>query len=650
MEDQLKDLLEELEHGIQTPKTHFRSPINQPNLISISSANALDTDSNDSFSTFTTNMPRPALDVETIQLVNANIPQCVQNIPNTACGFWYYRLSEYNGKVPSINNLHFVRLLPSYYKQEFVQDFALYGFNNSFNTYTDVATQLALACKNDLGYTNYIKQFIYASLFTSQFCPDDIELTYNTSINKFQMTGKYGFKTPAWKDWDGTIAYAIGDQVIAESTSETYSTSFICIQANTDREPRNNPTFWLQNNQPFVAVWDTEVAYGVGRYVSYQNVLYVSIVPNQAEPPPSIYWEVVNESEVVWNRYLITGYNDPNVKIAQSNFYTSYDEYTLFERGVKVQHEGLFYEAKKQVLGIAPPSLPNWELVSSKIISLTGNGTVIVVKCDNSDGTINIGDVVFISGTTNDIFNSIGDVISAIIEYEVVSVSPTEIELDSTLVGSSVEGIISLTEPLRSGLYDFSYRFDMNYNETFLPVGIPPQPYNPTPRRLLNSILGFTWNGQFSSSTLAKISATTKNSIPSISTALYNRLRPVPFYIVVPIALSSVLGDIPAVSTQTFTAEGYCNLVYSSVINIYASIVYGSSLDTQRNTNLLASGTMDCGNLGVSFFNPIVNNPLEVSGSDIYAISFEIRDECNEPYTLTNNAITTFVLKIAYKK
>jgi hypothetical protein len=59
---------------------------------------------------------------------------------------------------------------------------------------------------------------------------------------------------------------------------------------------------------------------------------------------------------------------------------------------------------------------------------------------------------------------------------------------------------------------------------------------------------------------------------------------------------------------------------------------------------------MDCGNLGVSFFNPIVNNPLKVSGSDIYSIQFEMLDECGEPYFLTNNAVVSFVLKVAYKK
>jgi hypothetical protein len=250
----------------------------------------------------------------------------------------------------------------------------------------------------------------------------------------------------------------------------------------------------------------------------------------------------------------------------------------------------------------------------------------------------------------NNNFNSLGDATVPTIQYTVSNATPTQIELTSTITGSSSGGILTKALPLISGLNEFSSRFDMNLNTTFLPVGIPPQPFNPNPRRLLNSILGFTWNGVFNPQTLLNITPNTLNIIPTISTNLYNRLRPVPLYIVDPFALSTILGETPAITTQTYTAEGYCNLVYSSIMNIYASIVYGSTLDTQRNTNLLAQGTMDCGNLGVSFFNPFVNNPLKVSGSDIYSITIELIDECGEPYVLTNNAIATFVLKVAYKK
>jgi hypothetical protein len=78
--------------------------------------------------------------------------------------------------------------------------------------------------------------------------------------------------------------------------------------------------------------------------------------------------------------------------------------------------------------------------------------------------------------------------------------------------------------------------------------------------------------------------------------------------------------------------------------------VGGSTLDTQDNTNLIAQGTMNCGNLGVSFFAPYVETPLLIGGEDIYTLSFTLKDECNDDYVLTNNAVVSMVLKVTYKK
>ena len=102
--------------------------------------------------------------------------------------------------------------------------------------------------------------------------------------------------------------------------------------------------------------------------------------------------------------------------------------------------------------------------------------------------------------------------------------------------------------------------------------------------------------------------------------------------------------------TATFTADGYCNLVYTSVVSIYSTIVYGSTLDSQRNTNLIGLSGMNAGNLGVSFFDNKINGPLRVKGADIYSIGIELRDEMNEPYPLTNNGISTFTLKLTYRE
>jgi hypothetical protein len=106
------------------------------------------------------------------------------------------------------------------------------------------------------------------------------------------------------------------------------------------------------------------------------------------------------------------------------------------------------------------------------------------------------------------------------------------------------------------------------------------------------------------------------------------------------------LGDIEDV--YVYTADGYCNLVYSSIISIYTTIVGTSTVDTQRNANLLAMIPMDVGNLGVAMVGNYIDNALTKIQGDIYSIYIELRDENGEPYYLTNNATTTLLIKLTY--
>jgi hypothetical protein len=196
-------------------------------------------------------------------------------------------------------------------------------------------------------------------------------------------------------------------------------------------------------------------------------------------------------------------------------------------------------------------------------------------------------------------------------------------------------------------MYEISKYWDFQELGFPFPVGIPPQPFNPAPRRLLNTVLGFTWNGIFNPQNLTGISATAFNEIPSQLTELYNRLRPVPFYVPEGL-LSEGYGATPTESNY-YTADGYCNLVFSSVIYIYSTIVLASSLDTQRTSNLLAVVPLNCGNLGVTFANNFIENPLTKVNGDLYTVGIELFNEYAEPYYLTNNAVATFIFKMTYK-
>ena len=228
MEQDIAAIVEDIEaeqakgrvSGVQV----FRSMLNQPALVSISSANATNTGSVDGYSFFNINMPRPILQAKTLQLLDAVIPLPTANIPDTACGFWYYRLSVYSGLVPNQNNLYFSRLLPSYYKKELMINPSNYGFNQTFNSYSNVATQLALSTSNDIAVTNQLLAYQNGdtsySNYQIQYIPSDISLTYDTPTNKFQMTGQNAYLPLATSAWSSVYTYNAG-AVIYHSNANT---------------------------------------------------------------------------------------------------------------------------------------------------------------------------------------------------------------------------------------------------------------------------------------------------------------------------------------------------------------------------------------------------------------------------------------------
>jgi hypothetical protein len=184
------------------------------------------------------------------------------------------------------------------------------------------------------------------------------------------------------------------------------------------------------------------------------------------------------------------------------------------------------------------------------------------------------------------------------------------------------------------------------------PYTIPGQPFTSPPRRLLNTVLGFTFTGSFNPSVYTNLNteAFIDNIFDRANAPYYNLLRPVPSYVSEnePLAAPSLLGST---STQalTYTADGYCNLVFSSVIYIYSTIVLGSSVDTQRTSNLLAVMPLACGNLGITFANNFIDNPMTKVSGDLYTVGIELYNEYAEPYYLTNNAVATFLFKMTYK-
>ena len=172
----------------------YRNYYFQPERIQVSSeadanVNVSGNPNNECFySEFTIQLPRPALQVKSIQLVRASIPNPQTCIPDQETTFWYYRVpaSDINPLNPSQvfypGHLHMVRLLPSWYKQELNVDSSLYGFNQTFTDYQSLAAELQKSTLNDP-----------INGYSPLFIPGDISLVYDTSGNKFKFEGNNVF-------------------------------------------------------------------------------------------------------------------------------------------------------------------------------------------------------------------------------------------------------------------------------------------------------------------------------------------------------------------------------------------------------------------------------------------------------------------------
>lgn len=860
-EDELDKIVKQVEEEARLTalKLPARRHFNQPNLLSVSSLNATGDPADASpysqtgYYKFNVNLPLPILDVESLQLLNANIPQASQNISDTACVFWYYRMSAYSGVIPNPNNLFMVRLLPSYYKQEFISSASTYGFNRTFKKYSDLATELAKSCANDLAWNNQLFAFALDSEPTNQpslenipFRPNDISLTYNSGINKFQMTGNP--TNPVSVHWDSGTTYAL-DDIVAYAPDSGLSVPFpivayqSLVSENTSNIPPDSVTFWKPlYSTECVAKWDSTTVYPAGRYVSYNNELYTSLstniyaIPNGTFPnwvsgntyyfgelvvysgtvytatatssgttPPSsgpfyptiyqlytpyvtgfvcdyegayyvalqnstgripstnpTYWRIAGPNGWFWGialfpnndtnapvyNYLSTGYDDPNVAVAQGTGRQVWNPYNLYETSQIVSYNGVSYTNDYQSQNEVPFNVGGATITSGVMTGTTCvfeaannfsvgqlvnvqtnrpivNGTFRIIACNSGSFTVAnslrpstlsitgtaayptfqiVGawsnstsytqfNIVSYAGqyysaknpntgvapddstelspgvTQGQIYwNALGtilyqtnDVVFYANQYYRAFQSVTDLNQYPAPANSSWNRqtwLSSGPSPPVCNLSEISQTWDMLTlsplfaNELIyqFPYGVPPQPFVVSPKRLLNTVLGFTWNGQFLPTTFQLINQFTTN-IPRITTEnaqLFNRVRPVPVYLVGDPVFELMLGTIPN-TTTTYTADGYCNLVFSSVIYIYSTIVLASSVDTQRTSNLLAVMPFNCGNLGVSFGANFIENPLTKVHGDLYTVGIELYNEYAEPYYLTNNAVASFIFKMSYK-
>jgi len=159
----------------------LKSAVFMPDRISFNSKDDTNILNNNGFyNQFTVNLRNPILSAKTMDLMKTTIPIITTNIPDSETTFWYYRIppvSYISGNpVPDIKKsvyLYCIRLQDSAYFRETIT--SNYPINRYYNSYSDLLTDLNLACNNDVN--------------NPYFARGDISFALDLSSNKFSFTG-----------------------------------------------------------------------------------------------------------------------------------------------------------------------------------------------------------------------------------------------------------------------------------------------------------------------------------------------------------------------------------------------------------------------------------------------------------------------------
>lgn len=160
------------------------------------------------------------------------------------------------------------------------------------------------------------------------------------------------------------------------------------------------------------------------------------------------------------------------------------------------------------------------------------------------------------------------------------------------------------------------------------------------PGYLLNSRLGFVWNGNF------------QNPYQVWPGTLYSTLTPYlrpqdPLTVTPTLAQKNVL-----------TAQSYPDLVYTGTVRVFADVILGSSEASVAQPTeslptsvggLLSIVPMNSANLGISYYQSSFDNPLTKIPEIIPDIEIRLLTDSGDPFYLPNSAVVTLELAVTYK-
>ena len=316
--ERLDEVLDNLEGTKDLSAAPARPFLNQPDRVFISSQDdesqvisGIDVQEQ-TYSQFTVELTKPILNVRSIQLVSATIPQGGLSFPDEELLYWYYKGTR--GDILSGNyftraNLHFVRILPSYYKPELVYNYTATGYSEWVNTTLygngDIVTyngnqyisiQAGNSNRNPVTQTDFWTYQNSVELDTRTTFAFNRSFTdyndLNSSLAKItQADPYYNYITNQVKAWSATVQYYT--QQIVTSGGNTY---YSLQSSNLNKNPATQPLFWqlLASTAEMPSVIPNDIS------LSYDSNTgkFMMIV-----------------TSIGLNYYCSAGFNDPNIPI-----------------------------------------------------------------------------------------------------------------------------------------------------------------------------------------------------------------------------------------------------------------------------------------------------------------------------------------------
>ena len=272
--ERLDEVLVNLEGTKDLAASPARPFLNQPDRVFISSQDdqsqvISSTDVQEqTFSQFTIELTKPLLNVKSVQLVSATIPQGGLSIPDEECVFWYYKgtreqILAQTYFVPS--NLHFVRILPSYYKPELV--------------YNYTAT----------GYAEWVSTTTYANGAIVTYNGDQYISIQGANLNKNPVT-----QTAFWT-FQNNIELNARTSFAFNRAFSNYDDLASVLQLSTAADPFYN----YSTNQ--IRSWSPTTTYSFRQFVTYLGNQYFSLQNNNLNKNPvtqTAFWQLL-ENELL---------------------------------------------------------------------------------------------------------------------------------------------------------------------------------------------------------------------------------------------------------------------------------------------------------------------------------------------------------------